>query len=101
MAQAQASTAIRGQKRIATRERGKGKIQNPAVQESICEMSEGNNKRILDYFANRLDIGNVKFGKEMPADGTYDVEDALEEAIDMVAYLIVCLFHLKDKMDDV
>ena len=72
-----------------------------AVQKSIFEMSKGNNKRILDYFANRLDIGNVKFGKEMPADGTYDVEDALEEAIDMVAYLIVCLFHLKDKMDDV
>ena len=63
--------------------------------------NRGNNKRILDYFANRLDIGNVKFGKEMPADGTYDVEDALEEAIDMAAYLIVCLFHLKDKMDDV
>jgi len=62
--------------------------------------NQGNNKRITDYFANRLDIGNAKFGKEMPIDGTYDVEDALEEAIDMVAYLIVCLFHLKDKMDE-
>ena len=59
--------------------------------------NQGNNKRILDYFANRLDIGNVKFGKEMPVDGTYDSEEALEEAIDLAAYLIAQLFYLKDK----
>jgi|TARA_R100000656_G_scaffold20356_2_gene18302 hypothetical protein len=61
--------------------------------------NKGNNKRILDYFANRLDIGNVKFGKEMPVDETYDSEDALEEAIDLAAYLISHLFCLKDKND--
>ena len=39
----------------------------------------------------------MKFGKEMPVDETYDVEDALEEAIDLAAYLISHLFYLKDK----
>tara|TARA_R110002020_G_scaffold154768_1_gene335448 strand:- start:322 stop:528 length:207 start_codon:yes stop_codon:yes gene_type:complete len=59
----------------------------------------GNNKRILDYFEKRLDVGNIKFGKEMPIDGTYDTEDALEEAIDLVAYLIAQLFYLKEKQN--
>ena len=35
----------------------------------------------------------------MPIDGTYDTEDALEEAIDLVAYLIAQLFYLKEKQN--
>ena len=58
---------------------------------------KGNNKLILDYFASRLDLGNIKFGDEMPIDGKYNEEDALEEAIDLAAYLISKLFYIRNK----
>ena len=42
---------------------------------------EGNNKKVMDYISRRLDIGNVKFGKEMPLDGTYNLEPFTLEKI--------------------
>ena len=58
---------------------------------------EGNNKKVMDYISRRLDIGNVKFGKEMPLDGTYNLEDVLEEAVDMAIYLTALILYMKDK----
>jgi hypothetical protein len=51
----------------------------------------------MDYISRRLDIGNVKFGKEMPLDGTYNLEDVLEEAVDMAIYLTALILYMKDK----
>ena len=60
---------------------------------------EGNNKKVMDYISRRLDIGNVKFGKEMPLDGTYKLEDVLEEAVDMAIYLTALILYIKDSND--
>ena len=57
----------------------------------------GNNKKVMDYISMRLDMGNVKFGKEMPLDGTYDLSDALEEVTDMAIYLTSYIMHLRER----
>ena len=57
---------------------------------------KGNNKKVMDYVSRRLDMGNVKFGKEMPLDGTYDLKDVLEEAVDMALYLTALILYMKD-----
>tara|TARA_R100000306_G_C4328146_1_gene118811 strand:+ start:209 stop:358 length:150 start_codon:yes stop_codon:yes gene_type:complete len=44
-----------------------------------------------------MDIGIVKFGQEMPIDGTYNIEDALEEALDLSIYLASQLMHIQQQ----
>ena len=65
----------------------------------VRNVIKGNNTKVMDYISRRLDIGNVKFGKEMPLDGTYDLEDVLEEAVDMAIYLTALILYMKDKND--
>ncbi len=50
------------------------------------DKNKNNNKKIMDYIQNRLDIGNVKFKQEMPI-GKFTLNDALEECTDLSLYL--------------
>ena len=65
----------------------------------VRNVIKGNNTKVMDYISRRLDIGNVKFGKEMPLDGTNNLEDVLEEAVDMAIYLTALILYMKDKND--
>jgi len=65
----------------------------------VRNVIKGNNTKVMDYISRRLDIGNVKFGKEMPLDGTYNLEDVLEEAVDMALYLTALILYMKDNKD--
>tara|TARA_R110001583_G_scaffold104739_1_gene252158 strand:- start:34 stop:378 length:345 start_codon:yes stop_codon:yes gene_type:complete len=49
--------------------------------------AKNTNKQLLNWIANRLDIGNVRFGKSIPLDGTYDLKDAMEEGVDLCIYV--------------
>ena len=46
-----------------------------------------------------MDMGIVKFGQEMPIDGTYNIEDALEEALDLSIYLASHLMHIQQQKE--
>jgi hypothetical protein len=50
-------------------------------------MRRGNNSQLMRLFAKRIEIGDMRFGKEMPLDGTYSLKDALEEALDLSIYV--------------
>ncbi len=52
----------------------------------FVDENKNNNKKIMDYIQNRLDIGNVKFKQEMPI-GKFTLDDALEECTDLSLYL--------------
>ena len=65
----------------------------------VMTVINGNNKKVMDYISMLLDMGNVKFGKEMPLDGTYDLTDALEEVTDMAIYLTSYIMHLRERYD--
>ena len=53
-------------------------------------VDSNNNEKIHNYLSgkiqNRLDVGKVRFGQQMPLD-KYDINDALEESIDCCMYL--------------
>ncbi|QDP47875.1 MAG: hypothetical protein Unbinned400contig1004_44 [Prokaryotic dsDNA virus sp.] len=53
------------------------------------------NKEILNYVESRLDLGNIRFGGEMPINGKYNEEDALEELIDGLIYLSNKALYIK------
>ena len=57
----------------------------------------GNNKVVLDLIDRRLEQGNKKFGREIPVDGTYDLVDALEEALDLAIYLSSKIIELRNR----
>lgn len=51
---------------------------------------ETNNKLILEAIKDRLKLGNVKFGHDMPKDGEMNrdnMNEAYEEVIDLVIYI--------------
>ena len=51
---------------------------------------ETNNKLILEAIKDRLKLGNVKFGHDMPKDGEMNrdnMNEAYEEVIDLVIYV--------------
>ena len=48
---------------------------------------KGNNSQLIDLFSKRMELGNMTFGKQMPLDGTYNLKDALEEALDLSIYV--------------
>jgi len=48
---------------------------------------KGNNSQLIELFAKRMELGNMTFGKQMPLDGTYNLKDALEEALDLSIYV--------------
>ena len=55
-----------------------------------------NNNQVLAFIAQRLDWAKKKHGNEMPLDGTYDLVDALEEALDLSIYLAAQIIHIKN-----
>ena len=57
----------------------------------------GNNKVVLDLIDHRLEEGNKKFGREIPVDGTYDLVDALEEALDLAIYVSSKIIELRNR----
>tara|TARA_R110002020_G_scaffold366805_1_gene578799 strand:- start:383 stop:646 length:264 start_codon:yes stop_codon:yes gene_type:complete len=54
---------------------------------------KGNNQKILDLINNRMELGIVKFGQEMPI-GFYKDQDILEEVIDAMIYAASLLLEL-------
>ena len=64
---------------------------------------ETNNKLILEAIKNRLKLGNVKFGHDMPKDGEMNrdnMNEAYEEVIDLVIYVagvIISDITMKDR----
>jgi len=56
-----------------------------------------NNKAVLSLIARRLHWAKKKHGNEMPLDGTYDLVDALEEALDLSIYLAAEIIHIKNR----
>jgi len=64
---------------------------------------ETNNKLILEAIKDRLKLGNVKFGHDMPKDGEMNrdnMNEAYEEVIDLVIYVagvIISDITMKDR----
>jgi hypothetical protein len=56
---------------------------------------KSNNASVMALIRKRLNQGNRKFGREMPIDGTYRLQDALEEALDLSIYLSAKILELK------
>ena len=55
-----------------------------------------NNKKILDLIQKRLKIGAVKYGEQVPIDGSRDnLIESIEEALDLSVYLAAVLLELK------
>ena len=57
------------------------------LESKVKAMRRGNNSQLMRLFAKRIEIGDMRFGKEMPLDGTYSLKDALEEALDLSIYV--------------
>ncbi len=56
------------------------------------------NESILDLLSERLHYGAIEHGEEVPLDGTRDhLQDAIEEALDMIVYLAAMLIELQNK----
>ena len=53
-------------------------------------MANGTNKRILAIIEERLQLGNLKFGKEMPLDGESNRDNAKELSEEIFDSLIYC-----------
>ena len=62
-------------------------------------MKQKTNDMIVRYVRNRLDLGNAKFGRQMPL-GKYTIEDILEENIDSMIYSISLLLKAKEKNNE-
>ncbi len=62
-------------------------------------MNQKTNDMIVRYVKNRLDLGNAKFGRQMPL-GKYTIEDILEENIDSMIYTISLLLKAKEINDE-
>jgi len=60
-------------------------------------MRKSNNKRILDFLRQRLEMGNKKFKREMPIGNYNGVRETKEEIIDSLAYMISDLLDLEDR----
>ena len=60
----------------------------------------GNNQIVLELIerhARRLEQGNQTFGREIPIDATYDLVEALEEALDASLYLATKIIQIRNK----
>ena len=57
------------------------------LKSKLKNRKKGNNSQLLNLFSKRMELGNMTFGKQMPLDGTYNLKDALEEALDLSIYV--------------
>jgi|TARA_R100000084_G_C4568380_1_gene107973 hypothetical protein len=61
-------------------------------------IKKSNNETILELIRERLRHGAIEHGEEVPLDGTRDhLQDAIEEALDMIVYLAAMLIELQNK----
>lgn len=61
-------------------------------------IKKSNNESILELIEERLHYGAIEHGEEVPLDGTRDhLQDAIEEALDMIVYLAAMLIELQNK----
>jgi len=63
------------------------KDQIKELELKLKNKTKGNNSQLLNLFSKRMELGNMTFGKQMPLDGTYNLKDALEEALDLSIYV--------------
>ena len=63
------------------------------------KLGQSSNDRIIRLLKNRIELGNKKFKKDMPIDGTYGMIDSLEECLDLSLYLAAKIIELRDKED--
>tara|TARA_R100001163_G_scaffold42755_1_gene32303 strand:+ start:1399 stop:1608 length:210 start_codon:yes stop_codon:yes gene_type:complete len=64
------------------------------------EFVDGNNDKIMNWVTkeleNRLDIGNVKFQKEMPIGG-FSIDEVKEEILDALLYMASIILSMNKK----
>lgn len=58
-----------------------------SLEKKLDQPQEGNNNQLIKLLSDRVRDGNTTFGRQMPLDGTYNLEDALEEALDLCLYV--------------
>jgi|TARA_Y100001951_G_C11198357_1_gene215640 hypothetical protein len=60
-------------------------------------LTKGNNEKVVEKIKHRINIGNVTFRREMPIDGTYGLQESLEECLDLAIYLAAKLVEIDEK----
>tara|TARA_R100000808_G_C2101819_1_gene118664 strand:+ start:426 stop:620 length:195 start_codon:yes stop_codon:yes gene_type:complete len=57
-----------------------------------------NNDKILCMLKQRLDVGAVKYGEQVPIDGSRDnLKESIEELLDLSIYLTAVALELHEK----
>ena len=56
-----------------------------------------NNEKVMDKIESRMNIGNIRFKREMPIDGTYGIKESLEECLDLAIYLAAKLVEIDER----
>ncbi len=72
------------------------------IYKKIVDKSEDipRNVKVLKAVEERLNIGQLKYGKDIPIDDGRDwLEESIEEALDNVVYLTNYLLQIKEKRD--
>ena len=58
------------------------------------------NMKVLKAVEKRLNIGQLKYGKDIPInDGRDSLEESIEEALDNIVYLTNYLLQIKETRD--
>ena len=63
------------------------------------KLGQSSNERIVRLIKSRIELGNKRFKRDMPVDGTYGMIDSLEECLDLSLYLAAKIIELRDKED--
>jgi len=73
------------------------------VQQEVwkrLEIKVKNNQKILELIQQRLDIGAVKYGEQVPIDGSRDnLKESIEEVLDLCVYLAGVMLELHEKYE--
>jgi len=60
-----------------------------------------NNDKILCMIKQRLDVGAVKYGEQVPIDGSRDnLKEGIEEVLDLCVYLAGVMLELHEKYEN-
>ena len=51
------------------------------------KLGQSSNERIVRLIKSRIELGNKRFKRDMPVDGTYGMIESLEECLDLSLYL--------------
>lgn len=63
------------------------------------KLGQSSNERIVRLIKSRIELGNKRFKRDMPVDGTYGMIESLEECLDLSLYLAAKIIELRDKED--